>query len=66
MFDEAQTLATSLSDDSDLLVGAIEEEDGSEARAYLAKIEGTVKALRTELSTLPTATDVGESEPAGV
>ena len=62
MFDEAETLATTLSEDSETLLTAIEDQDKDEAKRILNKIEGTAKDLRSELNSIPTTADVGEPE----
>lgn len=60
--DEAETLAASLESNVESLVDTIDDGDVIGAKGLLTSIEGIVKTLRTELDSLPTTADVGETE----
>ena len=62
MFDEAETLATSLEEDSNKLCNAIEDGDGDDAIVILSRLQLIAKSLMTELHSLPVTADVGEPE----
>ena len=64
--DEAESLAANLESNVELLTAAISDGDVVEAKTHLTSIGLGVQAIRSELDSLPTTTDVGESEPAGV
>ena len=65
MFDEAESLAGSLSGDADALLAAIEDQDKDGAKRILSRMEGNAKDLRSALNSIPTTTDVGEPDSEG-
>ena len=64
--DEAESLAAHLESNVELLIAAISDGDVVEAKTHLISIELGVRTIRSELNSLPTTTDVGESGPVEV